>query len=174
AGAAALLRDRGGPRRVRAGRAGGEPRGPAHQDRGEPRPSREPGGHRRVRAGPRARPLRPGPIADPQVLRRGADLDPVPDRAARGPREAEGQARGRRVGDGGSGGAGEPPQLNRGGGLTPTPRDDKPVMNRLYVVEGSPTLTGAVADHRLAIKSSEIEGFARAVAAGLGLPVEGG
>jgi molybdopterin-containing oxidoreductase family iron-sulfur binding subunit len=52
--------------------------------------------------------------------------------------------------------------------------DDRPVMNRLYVVEGSPTLTGAVADHRLALKSSEIEGFARAVAAGLGLPVEGG
>jgi MoCo/4Fe-4S cofactor protein with predicted Tat translocation signal len=47
-------------------------------------------------------------------------------------------------------------------------------MNRLYVVEGSPTLTGAAADHRLAIRSSAIEGFARAVAAGLGLPVAGG
>ncbi len=50
----------------------------------------------------------------------------------------------------------------------------KPEMNRLYVVEGSPTSTGAVADHRLALRSSEIEGFARAVAAGLGLPVAGG
>jgi molybdopterin-containing oxidoreductase family iron-sulfur binding subunit len=51
---------------------------------------------------------------------------------------------------------------------------EKPEMNRLYVVEGSPTSTGASADHRLALRSSEIEGFARAVAAGLGLPVEGG
>ena len=45
----------------------------------------------------------------------------------------------------------------------------KPEMNRLYVVEGSPTSTGASADHRLALRSSEIEGFARAVAAGLGV-----
>ncbi len=46
-------------------------------------------------------------------------------------------------------------------------------MNRLYVVEGSPTSTGASADHRLALRSSEIEGLARAVAAGVGLAVEG-
>ncbi len=46
-------------------------------------------------------------------------------------------------------------------------------MNRLYVVEGSPSLTGAVADHALSLRSSEVEGFARAVAAGLGLAVEG-
>jgi MoCo/4Fe-4S cofactor protein with predicted Tat translocation signal len=51
---------------------------------------------------------------------------------------------------------------------------EKAEMNRLYVVEGSPSLTGAVADHRLSLRSSEIEGFARAVAAGLGLAVEGG
>ena len=50
----------------------------------------------------------------------------------------------------------------------------KPEMNRLYVVEGSPTTTGASADHRLPLRSSAIEGFARAVAAALGLPVEGG
>ena len=50
----------------------------------------------------------------------------------------------------------------------------RPDMNRLYVVEGSPTLSGASADHRLALRSSEIEGFARAVAAGLGAAVEGG
>jgi MoCo/4Fe-4S cofactor protein with predicted Tat translocation signal len=49
-----------------------------------------------------------------------------------------------------------------------------PGMSRLYVVEGSPSPTGASADHRLALRSSEIEGFARAVAAGLGLAVEGG
>jgi MoCo/4Fe-4S cofactor protein with predicted Tat translocation signal len=46
-------------------------------------------------------------------------------------------------------------------------------MNRLYVVEGSPTLTGASADHRLALRSSAIEGFARAVAAGCGVAAEG-
>ena len=49
----------------------------------------------------------------------------------------------------------------------------KPEMNRLYVVEGSPTPTGASADHRLAIRSSAIEGFARAVAAGLGVAGRG-
>jgi molybdopterin-containing oxidoreductase family iron-sulfur binding subunit len=47
-------------------------------------------------------------------------------------------------------------------------------LSRLYVVEGSPSLTGAVADHRLSLPSSRIEGFARAVAAGLGLRVAGG
>jgi molybdopterin-containing oxidoreductase family iron-sulfur binding subunit len=47
-------------------------------------------------------------------------------------------------------------------------------MNRLYVVESSVSLTGAIADHRLPLKPSQIEGFARAVAAGLGLAVEGG
>ncbi|HJZ97232.1 MAG TPA: TAT-variant-translocated molybdopterin oxidoreductase, partial [Candidatus Solibacter sp.] len=42
-------------------------------------------------------------------------------------------------------------------------------MNRLYVVEGSMTNTGAVADHRFPLRPSEIEGFAREVAAGLGI-----
>ncbi|HSD66793.1 MAG TPA: TAT-variant-translocated molybdopterin oxidoreductase [Vicinamibacteria bacterium] len=53
------------------------------------------------------------------------------------------------------------------------PGRETPEMNRLYVVEGSPTSTGASADHRLALRSSEIEGFARAVAAGVGVAVEG-
>jgi molybdopterin-containing oxidoreductase family iron-sulfur binding subunit len=52
--------------------------------------------------------------------------------------------------------------------------EQSPDMNRLYVIEGSPTPTGASADHRLAIRSSAVEGFARAVAAGIGVPVEGG
>jgi molybdopterin-containing oxidoreductase family iron-sulfur binding subunit len=39
-------------------------------------------------------------------------------------------------------------------------------MNRLYVAESSPTLTGALADHRLPVRASEIEGLARAVAEG--------
>jgi MoCo/4Fe-4S cofactor protein with predicted Tat translocation signal len=44
-------------------------------------------------------------------------------------------------------------------------------MNRLYVVESTPTITGGSADHRLPLKPSEIEGFARGLAAGLDLPV---
>src|SRR6184192_3530566 len=46
--------------------------------------------------------------------------------------------------------------------------DDKKDMNRLYVVESTPTLTGAKADHRLALKGADVEGFARALASALG------
>ena len=42
-------------------------------------------------------------------------------------------------------------------------------MNRLYVVESSTSNMGAVADHRLPLKASQIEGFARAVASALGV-----
>ncbi|HUL15286.1 MAG TPA: TAT-variant-translocated molybdopterin oxidoreductase [Terriglobales bacterium] len=42
-------------------------------------------------------------------------------------------------------------------------------MNRLYVVEPTPSVTGASADHRLPLKASEVELFARALAAKLGL-----
>ncbi len=52
-------------------------------------------------------------------------------------------------------------------GQTPTA-----TMNRLYAVESTPTLTGAMADHRLPLRASQIEGFARAVARGLGVPAE--
>ena len=52
--------------------------------------------------------------------------------------------------------------------------DGRTEMNRLYVVESSISVTGANADHRLALRPSQVEGFARAVAAGLGMPVEGG
>jgi molybdopterin-containing oxidoreductase family iron-sulfur binding subunit len=41
-------------------------------------------------------------------------------------------------------------------------------MNRLYAVESTPSLTGAIADHRLPLRPSEIEGFARAVAGAVG------
>jgi MoCo/4Fe-4S cofactor protein with predicted Tat translocation signal len=41
-------------------------------------------------------------------------------------------------------------------------------MNRLYVVESTPTLTGAAADHRLAIPSRDIAVIARAIARELG------
>ncbi len=42
-------------------------------------------------------------------------------------------------------------------------------MNRLYVVEPTPSVTGAAADHRLPLRMSEIELFARALAGKLGL-----
>ncbi len=42
-------------------------------------------------------------------------------------------------------------------------------MNRLYVVESTPTTTGAKADHRLAMRSGEIEEIPRVLAAGLGI-----
>ncbi|MBO0857370.1 MAG: TAT-variant-translocated molybdopterin oxidoreductase, partial [Chloracidobacterium sp.] len=46
-------------------------------------------------------------------------------------------------------------------------------MNRLYVVEGSMTNTGAVADHRFPLRPSEIESFAREVATALGIQAGG-
>lgn len=42
-------------------------------------------------------------------------------------------------------------------------------MNRLYAVESTPTNTGGMADHRLRMRASEIEGFARALAQALGV-----
>ncbi len=46
--------------------------------------------------------------------------------------------------------------------------DDAKQMNRLYVIESSPTLTGAKAEHRLPIRSSDIEGFGRNLAVAVG------
>jgi len=46
-------------------------------------------------------------------------------------------------------------------------------MNRLYVVESTPSMTGGFADHRLPLSSDEIDGFTRALARTLGVPVEG-
>jgi molybdopterin-containing oxidoreductase family iron-sulfur binding subunit len=42
-------------------------------------------------------------------------------------------------------------------------------MNRLYVVEPTPSVTGATADHRLPLRASEVGLFARALAGKLGL-----
>ena len=42
-------------------------------------------------------------------------------------------------------------------------------MNRLYVVEPTPSVTGSSADHRLPLRVSEVAQFARALAAKLGL-----
>jgi molybdopterin-containing oxidoreductase family iron-sulfur binding subunit len=51
-------------------------------------------------------------------------------------------------------------------------RQDATEMNRLYVVESTSTLTGAMADERLALRPSEVEGLARLVARELGLAVD--
>jgi molybdopterin-containing oxidoreductase family iron-sulfur binding subunit len=45
--------------------------------------------------------------------------------------------------------------------------------SRFYAVESDPTNTGTKADHRLGMRASEIEGFARAVAMQLGVPGAG-
>jgi molybdopterin-containing oxidoreductase family iron-sulfur binding subunit len=42
-------------------------------------------------------------------------------------------------------------------------------MNRLYVVEPTPSVTGSSSDHRLPLRSSDIEPFARSLAAKLGV-----
>ena len=42
-------------------------------------------------------------------------------------------------------------------------------MNRLYVVEAQHSVTGGKADHRLPLKTSQIDGFARALAARVGV-----
>jgi MoCo/4Fe-4S cofactor protein with predicted Tat translocation signal len=47
-------------------------------------------------------------------------------------------------------------------------------MNRLYVAESSISLTGASADHRMAVRAAEVEGIARELAAAVGLGVEKG
>lgn len=47
-----------------------------------------------------------------------------------------------------------------------------PEMNRLFAVESTPGLTGAIADHRLPLPASEIEAFARALAEQLGVEAD--
>ncbi len=46
-------------------------------------------------------------------------------------------------------------------------RREPPNMNRLYAAESGYTITGGVADHRIRMRSAEVLGFARAVAAEL-------
>ncbi len=47
-------------------------------------------------------------------------------------------------------------------------------QNRLYVIEPVPTITGAKADHRVAMKAGEIHAAAASLAAALGVPVPAG
>lgn len=53
-------------------------------------------------------------------------------------------------------------------------RTDTTVINRLYAIESSPALSGAVADHRLRVRASEVEGLVMALASQLGLNVQAG
>jgi MoCo/4Fe-4S cofactor protein with predicted Tat translocation signal len=47
--------------------------------------------------------------------------------------------------------------------------DNPQGLNRMYAIESCPTSTGMKADHRLPVKASEVEGYARALAARLGV-----
>ncbi|MGA8143569.1 MAG: TAT-variant-translocated molybdopterin oxidoreductase [Candidatus Acidiferrales bacterium] len=47
-------------------------------------------------------------------------------------------------------------------------------LNRLYVVECTPSSTGSMADHRRAVRASEVEGVARQLATAIGVRVAGG
>jgi molybdopterin-containing oxidoreductase family iron-sulfur binding subunit len=47
-------------------------------------------------------------------------------------------------------------------------------MLRLYAIESSPGLTGSLADHRLPVRASAVEEYARAIAAALGVAAQGG
>ncbi|MEO6906357.1 MAG: TAT-variant-translocated molybdopterin oxidoreductase, partial [Abditibacteriaceae bacterium] len=48
-------------------------------------------------------------------------------------------------------------------------RHDNTAMNRLYVVESTPTITGTTADHSWPLKASDVESFSRAIAAAVGV-----
>jgi MoCo/4Fe-4S cofactor protein with predicted Tat translocation signal len=51
-------------------------------------------------------------------------------------------------------------------------RQGKIEMNRLYAVESTPSVTGTMADHRVALRPSEIANFAAAIASKAGLSVQ--
>ncbi|MBI3211012.1 MAG: TAT-variant-translocated molybdopterin oxidoreductase [Candidatus Solibacter usitatus] len=52
------------------------------------------------------------------------------------------------------------------------PAEGKPTMNRLYAVHTHPLISSSLADHTLALKPSQIEAFARSLAAKLGVAVD--
>ncbi len=54
------------------------------------------------------------------------------------------------------------------------PERDRGPMNRLYVIETASTLTGANADHRLAVPASAMESIVRDLAGALGVTAAGG
>ena len=52
-------------------------------------------------------------------------------------------------------------------------RDGANSSNRLYVVESTPSPTGSIADHRLALGTKQIESLAMKIAAGIGIDWDG-
>ena len=48
-------------------------------------------------------------------------------------------------------------------------RHDNTAMNRLYVVESTPTITGTSADHSWPLKAADVESFTRAIATAVGV-----
>lgn len=52
----------------------------------------------------------------------------------------------------------------------PTAKPEDNLMNRLYSIECMPTTTGSVADHRLALTTTQIGAFVRTLAGALGVP----
>lgn len=46
-------------------------------------------------------------------------------------------------------------------------------MSRVYALEVTPTVSGAVADHKVPVSTTQLEGFARALASSLGVAVDG-
>ena len=51
--------------------------------------------------------------------------------------------------------------------------DESRTMSRMYAVESTPSLTGAKADHRLPMRASDVESFARQLAAAIGVASAG-
>jgi molybdopterin-containing oxidoreductase family iron-sulfur binding subunit len=46
-------------------------------------------------------------------------------------------------------------------------------MNRMYAVESMPTVTGTMADHKLPLRASDVEAFARGLARAVGIQIDG-
>jgi molybdopterin-containing oxidoreductase family iron-sulfur binding subunit len=53
--------------------------------------------------------------------------------------------------------------------ITGRPEQGEAAMNRLYAIECTPTITGASADHRLAVSARDVDPIARAIARGVGV-----
>jgi MoCo/4Fe-4S cofactor protein with predicted Tat translocation signal len=70
--------------------------------------------------------------------------------------------------------AGFPGSVRYGRDFAKRRNPDVGTMSRLYVVESTPSSTGAKADHRLPVRATEVESFARALAAKLGAGAGGG
>ena len=112
-------------------------------------------------------------------LRRGARAGLSPrqgrrDRRARrrllrvGPGPAQGRAGVRRAPRGRAGGPRSSSPAARSRGARHRARR---AMNRLYAIECTPTITGASADHRLAVAARDVDPIARAIARGVGVGV---